>query len=239
MTCQSLTEIVIVLDRSGSMESLKLATIEAFNAYVNSQRQGPGTAQLSLVQFDDQYEPVMTGVPIAQVAALTPLTYQPRGSTALFDAIGRTISETGWRFSRLPESQRPGTVLFVIQTDGYENSSRQYTSAQINAMIAEQRDKYSWQFVFLGANQDAICSAAQFGIGASSALTYGANHAGTMAAFAGLAKQTTRHREARANGQTAAWAFEETERQQAMNETPQKTVISMVRQFCSDIRKRN
>ena len=146
MTDQNLTDITIVLDRSGSMASVKDATIEAFNGFLHSQKTGDGTAHLSLVQFDDQYEPLLNAVPIAQVSDLTPATYQPRGSTALLDAIGRTIIESGQRLSRMPEPQRPGSVLFVIQTDGFENAWHNFRLDQINALIAEQRQKYSWEF---------------------------------------------------------------------------------------------
>ncbi len=211
-----LTDIIIVLDRSGSMASVRDATIDAFNGYVRSQQDGPGNVQLSLIQFDDQYEPVMTCVPIAKVRDLDTRTYQPRGCTALLDAIGRTIVSTGKRLRKMRENERPDKVLFVVQTDGFENASKQFKPHQISEMIAEQRDKYSWQFVFLGANQDAIMSAARFGIPAAAALSYGGTQAGTMAAFNALGARTRAYREAQSPEEVMnACMFQEHERRQA------------------------
>ena len=136
-------------------------------------------AQLSLVQFDDQYEPNYQGVPIEEAPDLNEVTYVPRASTALLDAMGRTIQLTGERLRNMPEHERPGTVVFVTLTDGYENASHEYTLQRVNDMIREQRDKYSWQFIFLGANQDAIATAAKMGMGAGQSLTFAASPAGT------------------------------------------------------------
>lgn len=209
MTRKDLTEIIVVLDRSGSMDRVREATIEAFNGYVASQSSGEGEILFTLIQFDHEYEAVMTGEPIRGVAPLTSAKYIPRGSTALYDAIGRAIKETGERYSQLLEEERPGCVIFVVQTDGFENSSRVYSSAQINAMISEQCHRYSWQFVFLGANQDAIASAGQVGIAADAALSYDANAACTQAAFKALAECTSEFRRGRARGiqSQVQWQF--------------------------------
>ena len=179
MTRADLTDITFVLDRSGSMQSIKSATIESFNGFVQSQRAGDGTAQLSLVQFDDHYEPNYLAIPIDQTPELNEVTYVPRASTALLDAIGRTVQLTGERLRDMPENERPGTVVFVTLTDGYENASREYTLQRVNDMICEQRDKYSWQFIFLGANQDAIATAAKMGMGAGQSMTFAASPSGT------------------------------------------------------------
>ena len=212
------TEIIIVLDRSGSMASVQESTIQAFNQYVQSQRDGIGELKLSLVQFDDQYEPVLTSVPIAEVRDLDKNSYQPRGSTALMDAIGRTIVSTATRLRNRRESKRPEKVLFVIQTDGFENASREFRPHQINEMIAEQRLKYGWQFVFLGANQDAIMSASQFGIPATASLSYNGSNSGTMAAFDILGARTRAYREANdASEINNACTFTEDERGRAMD----------------------
>jgi hypothetical protein len=217
MTRANLTEIIVVLDRSGSMASVQDATIEALNGYLRSQCRGVGDVMMTLIQFDDQYEPMFLARPIAQVPELTRRTYQPRGSTALFDAIGRTIQDSGERFARLPEPQRPGGVIFVIQTDGFENASRRYSGAQINSMISHQRDRYSWQFVFLGANQDAISSAAKFGIAAEAALSYDGNVACTHAAWGAMEKCTFDFRAAHAAGaiEETSWHFAESDRRRA------------------------
>ena len=142
MTRPDLTDITFVLDRSGSMQPIKEATIEAFNGFVNSQRTGAGTAQMTLVQFDDQYELLYQALAIQQAPELTRQTYEPRASTALLDAMGRTMIATGERLRKLPEADRPGTVVFVTLTDGYENASREYTLQRINELIRVQRDQY-------------------------------------------------------------------------------------------------
>lgn len=178
MTRPDLTDITFVLDRSGSMESIKSATIESYNGFVDGQRHGAGELRMSLVQFDDRYEPNYTALPIAEVPTLTDQTYSPRASTALLDAMGRAIVATGDRLRNMPEHERPGTVLFVTLTDGLENASSQYSLQRINDMIHEQRDTYAWQFLFLGANQDAIATAARLGIDRGQAMTYGFNSAG-------------------------------------------------------------
>ena len=188
MSRHDLTDISFVLDRSGSMNSIKAATVEAFNGFLTSQRTGTGTAQVTLVQFDDQYDVIYQAHPIQKTPLLTDQTYQPRGSTALLDAMGRTIIATGERLRKLSENERPGSVVFVTLTDGYENASREYTLQRINEMIREQRDKYAWQFIFLGANQDAIATAAQMGVSAGQAMTFSASPEGTrgcLSAFDG------------------------------------------------------
>jgi hypothetical protein len=181
-----LSDITIVLDRSGSMSSVAADTIGGFNRFVADQKAAPGEARLTLVQFDNIYEPVHRGVPIREVPDLTGETFVPRGGTALLDAIGRAIGETGSRLGAMAESDRPGKVFFVVLTDGEENSSREFTRDRINEMIARQRDVYSWQFVFLGANQDAISAAASIGIPTANSMTYAHNAVGTADAFAAL-----------------------------------------------------
>lgn len=204
MTRADLTDITLVLDRSGSMQSIKQATIEAFNGFLSSQKSGAGIAQMTLVQFDDQYEIVYQTMPIHQARELTEQSYQPRASTALLDAMGRTIVATGERLRKLPEDQRPGMVIFVTLTDGYENASQEYTLQRVNELIREQRDKYSWQFIFLGANQDAIATAAQMGVDAAQAMTFSASESGTRGAMAAFNKKLHRVRTARATGELDA-----------------------------------
>lgn len=184
------TDITIILDRSGSMQSVADDTIGGFNRFVSDQRTGHGEATLTLAQFDDRYETVFTALPIARVKPLTATTFVPRGSTALLDAIGVTIDRTGARLAAMNESDRPETVMIVIITDGYENASSQYTVARINEMIAHQRDVFSWQFVYLGANQDAIATAAQMGMAGGAALTYAATPIGTERAFSSVSRRT-------------------------------------------------
>ncbi len=211
-----LTELTLVLDRSGSMASVKAPTIEAFNGFVQSQRAGAGAGRLSLVQFDDQYEVLYTARPLEAAPLLNDQTYQPRGSTALLDAMGRTMVATGARLKAMAESDRPGTVMFVTLTDGLENASREYTLARINEMIAHQREQYAWQFVFLGANQDAIATAAQMGISAGQALTFAPSPGGTRACLGAFDRILHSLRKRKLAGdQDAELAFDEQARNAA------------------------
>jgi hypothetical protein len=180
------THISIVLDRSGSMVSVAEDTIGGFNQIVGAQREIPDVT-LSLVQFDNEYEVVFNAVPIKKVPTLTARTYVPRGSTALLDAIGRTIVAEGSRLAAMPESERPKKVLFVILTDGQENASREFDRPRIFDMITHQREKYAWEFVFVGANQDAIATATSMGMNASNASNYSATRGGTKDAFLRIA----------------------------------------------------
>ena len=179
----NLTDISIVLDRSGSMSSVKTDTIGGFNEFLKSQKDCPGEAILTLAQFDDRYEIVHDGKNIQDVPPLDDKTFVPRGNTALLDAIGRTINATGARLSILHEDSRPSKVIFVILTDGQENASKELTREKVMEMIKHQTEAYKWDFVFLGANQDAIQAGMSMGILAGNSMTYAANAKGTGAAF--------------------------------------------------------
>lgn len=219
MTRADLTDITFVLDRSGSMQSIKRATIESFNGFLASQKTGAGDARMTLVQFDDQYEMLYRAIPIQRAAALTEQTYQPRASTALLDAMGRTILATGERLRQLPENQRPGTVLFVTLTDGFENASDEFSLIRVNQLIQQQRDVYAWQFVFLGANQDAIATAAQMGIGAAQAMTFTASDTGTRGALGAFDQKLLRMRSACAKGDKGVKLdFDDADRQAAIGD---------------------
>ncbi len=188
------TDITIILDRSGSMESVKSDTIGGFNSFLGEQQKVEGEAALSLIQFDDQYEVVYLDRDIKSADKLTVETFVPRGMTALYDAIGRTIGAVGERLSGLPETNRPDKVLIVILTDGEENSSQEFRAATIGEMIKHQRDVYKWEFMFIGANQDAVLSASEIGIPVQAALTYAANAEGTQAAFGSVAQRVADYR---------------------------------------------
>lgn len=159
-----LTEIVFILDRSGSMHGLEKDTIGGYNAFVESQKTVEGKARMTTVLFDDQYELLYSGRNIQEVRALTGREYFTRGSTAILDAIGKTIADLGQRLKETPEDQRPSKVLFMITTDGYENASRKYSYKAINDLITQQREKYNWEFIFMGANIDAAREAVNLGI---------------------------------------------------------------------------
>lgn len=144
-------DITMILDRSGSMGSLTEKVISSYNDFLDEQKTVEGEALFTLIQFDDKYEPNYAGVDIQKAGELTTTSYEPRGRTALFDAIGRTIVETKERIT-------PGTsdVVFVITTDGLENASQEYTGEQINELIESCESEYGWHFMFLAANQDAF-----------------------------------------------------------------------------------
>ena len=193
----NLTDISIVLDRSGSMSTVRSDTIGGFNTFLAEQKREDGDVTLTLAQFDTDYEIVHPGIPLNDVPELTDETFVPRGMTALLDALGRTINETGARLSAMPEEQRPGRVIFVIITDGKENSSREFTKNVINSMIAHQSEVYDWDFVFIGANQDAIKSGARMGIVADNCLAFDHNAKGTREMFAEMSCSMSEFRKKR------------------------------------------
>lgn len=181
---EDFTDISIVLDRSGSMVSVWDDTIGGFNSFIEKQRALPGKCDITLCQFDNEYETVYTARQVCEAPLLTRQTYEPRGSTALLQAMWMTIDATGRRLAAMPEAERPGRVLFVTITDGEENASPpEYTYARLYDMIRHQRDIYKWDFIYLGANQDAIKVAARMGMERTSALRYASNTKGSRAAF--------------------------------------------------------
>lgn len=187
-------EIVFVLDRSGSMSSMAKEAIGGFNAFIEEQKKLPGDAKLTLVLFDHEYQLVYGGKDIKSVEPLCDHTYVPRGTTALLDACGRTIDDVGKRLSEMIEEDRPGKVLVAILTDGLENASSDFTKAKISEMISHQREKYSWEFVFLAANQDAISEATKIGISGNLSMNYCCDSAGYKSAFKTLSNATTSYR---------------------------------------------
>ena len=176
---KNLTELVFILDRSGSMAGLEGDTIGGFNAMLQRQRGEPGEALISTVLFDNQTEVIHDRVPLDRVSALTEKEYFVRGCTALLDAVGGAIHHIGNVHKYAREEDRPEKTLFVITTDGMENASRCYTYDKVRAMIERQREKYGWEFLFLGANIDAAREAARFGIRSDCAADYHADSVGT------------------------------------------------------------
>lgn len=203
---KTLIDISIVLDRSGSMESIKDDTIGGFNTFISEQQKVDGEGSLTMVQFDNEYEFVHKAVPLKKVLRLDDTTFVPRGSTALLDAIGRTLEYTGARLGKMKKDDRPGQVLFVIITDGQENASREFSLEQINRMIGERTEKDLWQFVFIGANQDAIESGAELGIDAGNTHAFAADSQGTQAMFQRMSGSTAAYR-AGGQAQSAAGFF--------------------------------
>ncbi len=174
---QNLTEIIFLLDRSGSMSGLEDDTIGGFNGFLNTQCK-LGQTLLTTVLFDDRYEILHNGVDASKVI-LTEKEYFTRGSTALLDAVGKTILDVGFRLSHLPEEGRPGKVIFVITTDGLENASKEFSYEKVNQMISDQRERYQWEFIFMGANIDVAKESHKLGISPELAFRYEASDAGT------------------------------------------------------------
>ncbi|MEQ1902558.1 MAG: vWA domain-containing protein [Pirellulaceae bacterium] len=197
-----LTDITVVLDRSGSMESCRQEAENGLNHFIEEQAKRPGEALFSLMQFDTEYEMVHRGIPIGKVPKCAVV---PRGMTALLDAVGRAIRETGLRLHNMPEDERPGLVLFVIITDGLENSSHEFNCDQIKQMIEHQKLVYSWQFTFLGANQDAFAEAGKMGIDPDDAACYSAS--APDVAFSAAAGKLGRMRDMQRRGEKIASAF--------------------------------
>ena len=174
-----LTELVFILDRSGSMAGLESDTIGGYNALLAKQKKDAGEAVVTTVLFDDNYELLHDRINVRGVAPITEQEYFVRGSTALLDAIGKTISKIGNAQKQTSEDLRAGKVIFVITTDGMENASCEYSSARVKQLIEKQKAKYGWEFIFLGANIDAIATAERFGIDASRAANYRPDSKGT------------------------------------------------------------
>lgn len=189
---QDLTEIVVILDRSGSMSSIKDDVIGGFNSFIEEQRKVEGFANVSLYMFDDQYESVYEGTELYLVPKLTNETFVPRGTTALLDSIGKTINSVGARLANTPESERPSKVMVVIITDGHENSSKEFTAAQIKEMTEHQTNVYGWQFLYIGANQDSFSVAQSYGIG--HAFNFSADSKGTSDMYGMLRNVTACYR---------------------------------------------
>lgn len=169
---KGLTELVFILDRSGSMGGLESDTIGGFNSMIEKQKKEPGEALVTTVLFDQDYEMIHNRFNINIIRPLTEREYYARGCTALLDAVGRTIDQVGRTQKYLPEEERSEKVIFVIITDGLENSSREYSYSRLQAMIENQKNKYNWEFIFLGANMDAVAEASRFGIAPDRAVTF-------------------------------------------------------------------
>lgn len=180
---KNLTEIVFILDRSGSMGGLERDTIGGFNSMIEKQKKEDGEAYVSTVLFDNHQEVIHDRVNLQEIQPMTDREYCVRGSTALLDAIGGAIHHIGNIHKYAREEDRPEKTMFVITTDGMENASRKYDYNRVKAMIERQKEKYGWEFIFLGANIDAAKEAARFGISADRAVTYHADHKGTAVIY--------------------------------------------------------
>ena len=180
---KNLTELVFILDRSGSMSGLEDDTIGGFNAMIEKQKKEPGEAYVSTVLFDNHREVIHDRVDIQRIGPMTQEQYYVRGSTALLDAVGNSIRHIANVHKYAREEDRPEKTLFIITTDGMENASREYSYERIRKMIEHEKEKYGWEFIFLGANIDAAKEAARFGIEADCAADYHADSKGTAVIY--------------------------------------------------------
>ena len=194
MTRENFTSINVIIDASGSMSHLSHDTIGNFNTFLKEQKEFPGEAAFTLCTFNTDYRLAHDFVKIAGVPNLDAKTYDPQGGTALLDAMGTTIDSIGKKLAALPEEERPSKVIFLIITDGHENSSRRYTAAQIKTMVEHQKDTYSWEFVFMGANIDAIATGTNLGISMQNTMNYAATSAGTGALYKSISANTSAYR---------------------------------------------
>lgn len=191
---ENYTDVTVVIDRSGSMGSLRDEVIGGFNTFMEDQRKVEGDCTVTLVQFDDRYEKNYEGIPVNEVADLNHATYKPRGLTAMYDAIGKTIVATGERLAAMDESERPDKVIFIIQTDGDENASQEYSSDQVKQMIETQENEFNWDVVFLGANINAKATAVNIGVQVNKAMTFANNSDGATRAFSSISANVTQCR---------------------------------------------
>ncbi len=200
---KNLTEIVFILDRSGSMAGLEDDTIGGFNAMIEKQKREAGEAYVSTVLFDNRSEVIHDRVDIRKIRPMNRKDYYVRGCTALLDAVGSAIHHIGNVHKYAREEDRPEKTVFIITTDGMENASREYTYERVRKMIEHEKQMHGWEFLFLGANIDAAREAARFGISEDRAANYHADHLGTAVIYEAMSEAVCNVRASRP--MSAAW----------------------------------
>jgi len=211
MTDNSTTLIAALLDRSGSMHDIADDMRGGFDTYIVKENAQPGTTLVTLAQFDHEYEIVYRN---QDAGSVPPLALEPRGRTALLDSIGRFVTEVGSGLAELPEDQRPGDVIVLVMTDGHENASAEWAVDDVRALITQQETVYSWDFVFLGANMDAVDVGANLGFAPGKSLTWDASEDGVEGAFAAVSGYSARRR-ARGTVPLGSIVFDDAERRRA------------------------
>lgn len=201
----NLTHIIFIVDRSGSMDGIAADMIGGYNKFIETQKELPADCFVSFYQFDDIYEAVFERVALKDVKPLDKKTYQPRGCTALYDAMGRTIKNYGQYLSDLSEEERPERILVVAITDGLNNASREFDLDQVREMIKHQTEVYKWDFVFLGSNIDAWNAGQAMGVVPSSTLQFANTKGSVGSAFQSLSRNT---RQYRASNMKCAYSFD-------------------------------
>jgi uncharacterized protein YegL len=200
----NLTELVFILDRSGSMAGLESDTIGGFNAMLEKQKKGEGSVLVSAVLFSDSSRVLYDRVSLEKIEPMTDQQYQVGGCTALLDAIGGAVHHIGNVHKYAREEDRPGKTVFVITTDGMENASRMYSYDKVRRMVSHEQEKYGWEFLFLGANMDAISAARRFGIREDRAVRYRSDSEGTRLNYEVVGETIVRYRREREIG--SAWS---------------------------------
>ena len=201
---KGLTELVMILDRSGSMSGLEADTIGGFNSMIDKQKREDGEAYVSVVLFDDKIEVLYDRVELSRIERMTDKQYYVRGCTALLDAVGGAIHHIGNVHKYAREEDVPEKTIFIITTDGMENASRHYTYDRVRRMIERQKERYNWEFMFLGANIDAVAEAARFGIDATRAVRYENDCQGTRLNYHVLSQAVGRARRAKSAAEMKA-----------------------------------
>lgn len=194
MTKENFTLITAIVDQSTSMRSLTRSTIDGFNLFVKEQREAPGEANLNLCLFSSRHTVPVWFKPLNEVADLDESTYHPNGNTALLDAMGTMIDTVGEKLASMPEEERPSRVIFLVITDGEENYSRKYSAEEIKSKVEHQQNVYSWDFVFIGANMDAIAAGGSLGVAMQNSVNYEASAAGTGRLYSDISKNMLRYR---------------------------------------------
>lgn len=208
MSNPNLTLIAFLLDRSGSMQSIKSDVVGGFDAFLTEQRAGDGDCRVTLAQFDDEYEVVYHAVPVKDVP---PLVLNPRNSTALLDSMGKLITDTAAEIAALTEDGKPGSVIVAIMTDGMENSSHEWSRPAIKSLVEQQTNEFGWEFLYMGADQDAVEVGKDLGVRAEQAVTYGRGK--SREAMAAMSGNVRGYRNAKmVNAEAAMPGFSEDQR---------------------------
>jgi hypothetical protein len=211
------THISIIIDRSSSMSSMAKEVISGFNSLLNKQIEASGEASMTVVQFDHEYQVLNDFIKINNVKKLDINTYSPRGNTALLDAMGKTIEDVRTKINALEDNEKPSKAIFVFITDGEENWSKQYSRERVFEMIedlkseSKEENSIDWDFVFIGANQDAISAGGSFGIARGASLTYASSGDGAKSAFTSLSDGLISYRCATKG---AAYSFSDEDRKE-------------------------
>lgn len=213
----NITELVFILDRSGSMSGLEADTIGGFNGMIEKQRKEEGECYVSTVLFDNVSEVLHDRVKLSEIKPMTEDEYTVRGSTALIDAIGGAIHHIGNIHKYARPEDVPAHTMFIITTDGMENASRRFTSERVKQMIKRQKERYGWEFLFIGANIDAVETAARYGIDRDRAVNYNADKKGTRVVYESVAKAVCRVRSSEALSEDWSAEIDEDYRKRGKN----------------------